>query len=111
MSRSLHNCLLVTADSESQLYIVRDVDSDAPELFDPSLGNFMKNTFVLALEYMFVQVTTSPLSSQGNITSFAFVRRKLIVEVGACHTAAHSGSVTTDNRSCRLGSLCRPKKE
>ena len=27
-----------------------------PEPFDPQLGNFMKNTFVLELEYMFVQV-------------------------------------------------------
>ena len=48
----------VHSDSESQLYYVRDV-ADAngqPEIFDNNLGNFMKNTFILELEYMFVQV-------------------------------------------------------
>ena len=46
------------SEMESQLYIVKNVsnDSSQPVLFDPALGNFMRNTFVMELEYMFVQV-------------------------------------------------------
>ena len=49
----------VCSDTESQLYCVRNVSDPRAELFDRSLGNFIKNTFVLELEYMFVQVSCS----------------------------------------------------
>ena len=49
-------CLCHLTVNESQLYVVPDVSIDPPELFDPALGNFMKNTFVLEMEYLFVQV-------------------------------------------------------
>ena len=44
--------------TESQLYFVRDVGNESvtPQVFDSALGSFMKNTFVLEMEYMFVQV-------------------------------------------------------
>ena len=48
-----------TADTESRLFVVRDVAdaNSTPVLFDASLGDFMRNTFVLEREYMFVQVS------------------------------------------------------
>ena len=48
----------IHSGTESQLYIVRNVSdgSSTPVLFDPDLNNFMVNTFVMELEYMFVQV-------------------------------------------------------
>jgi hypothetical protein len=54
-----HNSLLFRSETESQLYVMWDVSdsSSQPVLFDPDLGNFMVNTFVMELEYMFAQVS------------------------------------------------------
>ena len=45
-------------DTHSELYIVRDVADvhQEPEIFDSTLGPFLRRTFVLEKEYMFVQV-------------------------------------------------------
>ena len=51
------------SDTESQLYWVKDVadsnEDGQAQIFDRNLGSFAKNTFVLELEYMFVQVNSS----------------------------------------------------
>ena len=51
-------CTCTPSATESQLYVVWDVSdqSSQPVLFDRDLGRFMVNTFVMELEYMFVQV-------------------------------------------------------
>ena len=55
---ALGHVLYTHSETESQLYVVRNVaDGSQPVIFDPNLGYFMKNTFVLELEYMFVQVS------------------------------------------------------
>ena len=55
---ALGHVLYTHSETESQLYVVRNVaDGSQPVIFDPNLGIFMKNTFVLELEYMFVQVS------------------------------------------------------
>lgn len=50
--------LIFYVDTHSELYFVRDVADifQQPQVFDPGLGSFKRNSFVLELEYMFVQV-------------------------------------------------------
>ena len=69
---SVYICL----DTESQLYWVQNVadpNGVRAETFGSDLGNFMKNTFVLELEYMFVQVISFDcvLILDGTLISYA----------------------------------------
>ena len=45
-------------DTHSELYFARDVADvhQEPEIFDSTIGPFLRRTFVLEKEYMFVQV-------------------------------------------------------
>ena len=68
------------SERESQLYIVRDVSdaSSQPVLFDPDLGNFMRNTFVMELEYMFVQVHVYMCWSKHGPCYVVFIHQHLL---------------------------------
>lgn len=62
MRERFYSVLCMFLATESQLYWVQNVaypNGIRAEIFDSNLGSFMKNTFVLELEYMFVQVSCS----------------------------------------------------